>query len=140
MAVKIRLQRLGKKKQPIYKVVAADSRAKRNGKFLEALGLYNPQKDEAASFKEARLFYWLGVGAQPTDTVKNLLQKNGLWMRWALKKQKKDETVVNELMGKWQMQQELKIKKAAEKKARRKAKKKEANAPAVEKPAEVTAQ
>ncbi len=128
MAVKIRLQRFGKKKQPIYKIVAADSRAKRDGRNLEVVGQYSPNAAQISTFKDARVFYWLGVGAQPTDTVKNLLQKNGLWMRWALKKQKKDDALTNSLMEKWQMQQELKAKKAVEKKERRKAKKKSATA------------
>ena len=127
MAVKLRLQRFGRKKQPIYKVVAADSRARRNGKYLEVVGQYNPNATDVVNFKDARIFYWLGVGAQPTDTVKNLLRKKGLMIRWALKKQKKDETLSNQIIEKWQMQQELKAKTAVEKKARRKAKKKAAS-------------
>lgn len=131
MAVKLRLQRFGKKKQPIYKIVAADSRAKRNGKYIEVVGQYNPNVANIVTFKDERIYYWLGSGAQPTDTVKNLLQKKGLWMRWALKKQKRDDSFVEQKMQMWQMQQELKIKKAEDKKARRKAKKKaDANKPA----------
>ena len=76
MAVKLRLRRMGKKKQPIYKVVAADERSPRDGRFIEAIGLYNPITDPATiDIQEDRALYWLGVGAQPTDTVKNLLSK-----------------------------------------------------------------
>lgn len=82
MAVKLRLRRMGKKKQPVYKVVAADSRSPRDGKFIEAIGLYNPKTDPAiVDIKEDRALYWLGVGAQPTDTVKNLLSNNGILLR-----------------------------------------------------------
>ena len=79
MAVKLRLRRMGKKKQPIYKVVAADSRSPRDGKFLEAIGLYNPLTNpHTIQLKEDRALYWLGVGAQPTDTVKSLLRQAGV--------------------------------------------------------------
>ena len=65
---------MGKKRQPIYKVVAADERSPRDGKFIEAIGLYNPITDPATiDIKEERALYWLGVGAQPTTTVKGLL-------------------------------------------------------------------
>ncbi len=79
MAVKLRLRRLGKKKQPIYKVVAADSRSPRDGKFIEAIGLYNPLTHPSTlDIKEDRALYWLNNGAQPTDTVKNLLSQKGI--------------------------------------------------------------
>ena len=75
MAVKLRLRRMGKKKQPIYKMVAADSRSPRDGKFLEAVGFYNPLTNpHTLDLKEDRIMYWLNVGAQPTNTVKSLLR------------------------------------------------------------------
>ncbi|MCZ7614266.1 MAG: 30S ribosomal protein S16 [Ignavibacteriaceae bacterium] len=62
---------MGKKKQPIYRLVAADSRSPRNGKFLEAVGFYNPLTNpHTLDFKEERIMYWLNVGAVPTHTVK----------------------------------------------------------------------
>ena len=79
--VKIRLQRLGTKKRPFYRMVAADSRFPRNGRFLEILGTYSPLTSEPetqVTFKEGRVEHWLGQGAQPTDTVRALLQKGGL--------------------------------------------------------------
>jgi len=82
LAVKLRLRRMGKKKQPIYKVVAADSRSPRDGKFLEAIGLYNPLTDpHTVEIKEDRAMYWLNVGAQPTFTVKSLLKQKGLLLK-----------------------------------------------------------
>lgn len=78
MAVKIRLQRHGKKGKPFYKIVAADSRAKRDGKFIEALGSYNPTTVPATiELNVDRSVYWLQVGAEPTDTVKSILQFKG---------------------------------------------------------------
>ncbi|HUH73514.1 MAG TPA: 30S ribosomal protein S16 [Chitinophagales bacterium] len=78
MSVKIRLQRHGKKGKPFYKIVAADSRAKRDGKFIEALGSYNPTTVPATiELNVDRSVYWLQVGAEPTDTVKSILQFKG---------------------------------------------------------------
>ncbi|MGE5680845.1 MAG: 30S ribosomal protein S16 [Bacillota bacterium] len=102
MAVKLRLRRMGKKRQPIYKVVAADSRAPRDGKFLEAIGIYNPKTDPATiDIKEDRALYWLGVGAQPTDTVRNLLSKKGVLLRKELLRQGATEDEVNSKMEAW---------------------------------------
>ena len=82
MAVKLRLRRMGKKRQPIYKVVAADARASRDGKYIESIGIYDPKTDPSTiSFKEDRALYWLGCGAQPTTTVKNLLSKTGILLK-----------------------------------------------------------
>ena len=76
MAVKIRLARGGAKKRPFYRIVAADARSPRDGRFLEKLGTYNPMtKDGTVSLDQARVDYWLGVGAQPTDAVRRLLRK-----------------------------------------------------------------
>jgi small subunit ribosomal protein S16 len=76
MAVHIRLQRFGAKKRPYYRIVAADSRAKRDGRFLEQLGAYDPMQDPSAiSFKVDRLEYWLAVGAQPTKTTASLIRR-----------------------------------------------------------------
>jgi small subunit ribosomal protein S16 len=76
MAVKIRLSRTGAKKRPFYRIVAADTRAPRDGRFLEKLGTYDPlSTDKRLELKTDRVEYWLGVGAQPTDTVARLLRK-----------------------------------------------------------------
>ena len=75
MAVKLRLTRVGSKKNPIYRVVAADSRAPRDGKFIEIVGRYNPQTDPSTiELDEQKVRAWLGKGAQPTDSVRRLLK------------------------------------------------------------------
>ena len=82
--VKIRLRRVGKKKQPSYRIVVADSRAPRDGRFIEAIGFYNPRTEpETVRIKEDRALYWLSVGAQPTDPVARLLKKQGTLDRFA---------------------------------------------------------
>ncbi|MBF0412541.1 MAG: 30S ribosomal protein S16 [Desulfamplus sp.] len=79
MSVKIRLARGGAKKKPFYRIVAANIESPRNGRFLETLGTYNPMVEPAAiTLKDERIKYWLGVGAQPTTTVKSILKKEGL--------------------------------------------------------------
>ena len=110
MAVKLRLRRMGKKRQPIYKVVAADERSPRDGKFIEAIGLYNPITDPATiDIKEERALYWLGVGAQPTTTVKGLLSKQGiLYKKELLRSGLKEEEVAVKL-EEWQKHKEAKL-------------------------------
>ena len=79
MAVKIRLKRLGAKKAPFYRVVVADSRYPRDGRFIEEIGTYNPLMDPPAVNIDAEAAKkWIANGAQPTDTVKSLLKKNGI--------------------------------------------------------------
>ena len=80
MAVKIRLARHGAKKKPFYRIVAADSEAPRDGKFLETLGTYNPLLEaEEVNLKTERVKYWMEKGATPTVTVKNILKKQGFF-------------------------------------------------------------
>jgi small subunit ribosomal protein S16 len=123
--VKLRLRRVGKKKQPVYKIVAADSRASRNGKFIESIGQYNPLVNPMIiSLKEDRLFTWLKNGAQPTDTLRSLLQRKGLWMKWGLMKKGADEAAISTAMEKWQSLQAEKLQRDTDRKARRKAAKK----------------
>jgi small subunit ribosomal protein S16 len=77
--VKIRLTRRGKNKKPTYRIVVADSRSPRDGKFIEIIGNYNPvQQPKVLNVKTDRARYWLSVGAQPSDTVKYLLGKAGI--------------------------------------------------------------
>ena len=79
MAVKIRLKRMGAKKAPFYRVVVADSRYPRDGRFIEEIGTYNPLTDPATVQIDAdKAKKWVENGAQPTDTVKALLKKNGI--------------------------------------------------------------
>ncbi|MBQ6381515.1 MAG: 30S ribosomal protein S16 [Clostridia bacterium] len=79
MAVKIRLRRMGAKKAPYYRIVVADSRYPRDGRFIEEIGVYNPLKEPAEVKVDAeKAKQWISNGAQPTDTVKAILKKNGV--------------------------------------------------------------
>ena len=79
MAVRIRLRRTGRKKAPMYRIVVADSKSPRDGKFLEIIGQYQPRQGEnALNLKADRANYWLDNGAQPSDTVRSLLRKAGV--------------------------------------------------------------
>ena len=84
MAVKIRLKRMGAKKVPFYRVVVADARSPRDGKFIESIGYYDPVTVPAnVKIDEEKALKWLGDGAQPTDTVKNLFSKQGIRKKFA---------------------------------------------------------
>lgn len=79
MAVKMRLKRMGAKKQPSYRIVVADAKSPRDGKFIEELGYYNPLSEPVAiKINEERAKEWLSSGAQPSQKVRNLLQKAGV--------------------------------------------------------------
>ena len=79
MAVKLRLRRTGRKKQPTFRIVVADSQSPRDGKFIEVVGQYMPrQGEQALNLKSERVHYWLDNGAQPTDTVRSLLRRAGV--------------------------------------------------------------
>jgi len=83
VAVKIRLQRVGTKKKPFYRIIAVDEREKRDGKFIDQLGRYQPIVDgEQLVVDETKLFHWLGKGAVPTHTIMQLLKKKGLWQKF----------------------------------------------------------
>lgn len=83
MAVKIRLKRVGTKKKPFYRVVAVDSRKKRDGEVLEWLGQYQPLvKADQFVIDEAKTLQWLNNGAQPTEIIHRLLKKSGLWQKF----------------------------------------------------------
>ncbi|MGK2959042.1 MAG: 30S ribosomal protein S16 [Acidimicrobiales bacterium] len=80
MAVKLRLMRMGKKKKPTYRLVAADARAPRNGSFLEIIGTYEPLQDPSrVLIDNDKAIAWLKKGAQPTDRVQTLLKESGAW-------------------------------------------------------------
>ena len=84
MAVKIRLKRMGAKKAPFYRIVVADARSTRDGKFIESIGYYDPVTTPAnVKIDEEKAMKWMGNGAQPTDTVKNLFSKQGIMKKFA---------------------------------------------------------
>ncbi|MFW2381892.1 MAG: 30S ribosomal protein S16 [Acidimicrobiales bacterium] len=80
MAVRLRLMRMGKKKQPTYRVVAADARSPRDGRFIEIVGTYNPRSEPSEiKIDSAKAVHWLREGAQPSERVKKLLEATGAW-------------------------------------------------------------
>jgi small subunit ribosomal protein S16 len=84
VAVRIRLRRAGKKKQPEYRLVVAEASSPRDGRFLEVIGHYNPRRDPpTVSVNEERALHWLRQGAQPSETAKSILVKVGLWGKLA---------------------------------------------------------
>lgn len=90
MAVKLRLKRMGAKKRPYYRIVAADSRSPRDGRFIEIVGTYNPLSVPAEiKVDEEKAFKWLSNGAKPTDTVRDLLSKAGVLEKYSTNKENK---------------------------------------------------
>ena len=125
--VKLRLRRAGKKKHPIYKIVAADMRSPRDGRFIEAVGQYDPNVNPIfLTVKEERVLYWLRNGAQPTDTVRSLLQRKGVWLRWSLIRRGVDDAKMQSIVERWQMQQTERPQREADRKSRRAQRKKKA--------------
>ena len=97
---------MGKKKQPFYRIVAIDSRAARDGEYLENLGTYNPRSEPAAVLlKPERALFWLGRGAQPSDTVRNILSRQGVLLQWHMQKRGYDEARMQAETQKWQAAQ-----------------------------------
>jgi small subunit ribosomal protein S16 len=142
---------MGRKKRPFYRIVAADQRAPRDGRFIETLGYYNPLTDPVTiEIKEERALYWLNTGAQPSDTVKSLLSKKGIILRFSLMKDGKDEAFIEKKMAEWLAQQDerekrLTLKKEAEAKEKAKSKAVKEETPeetdeAVETPSEDTSE
>lgn len=93
MAVKIRLTRMGAKKHPFYRIVVADSRSPRDGRFIEIIGTYDPMSEPAkVAVKEEAALKWLATGASPTDTVRRLFKAQGLCEKFdALRKSKAEQ-------------------------------------------------
>ncbi len=129
--VKIRLQRRGRKQLPIYKLVAADSRYPRDGRFIEALGNYEPLANPARiELDEERALYWLTVGAQPTDTARSLLSEAGVMLRLHLIRKGKSEAEIAEEMDKWRAAKHARHAKTVSKKQLRAQRKAEVDAKA----------
>ncbi len=95
MSVRIRLRRMGSKKRPTYRFVAADSRSPRDGRFLEILGWYNPiERPARLQVKEEKTYEWLKRGAQPSDTVLSLYRQIGLWKKWEMIQKGEDPAAI----------------------------------------------
>ena len=88
MAVKLRLKRMGSRKKPFYRIVAADSREKRDGNFIELIGTYSTLEDNKANINEELALKWLKSGATPTDTVKNIFSEAGIMKKFHDSKRK----------------------------------------------------
>ena len=155
MATKIRLQRGGRKSYAFYRIVIADARAPRDGRFTEKIGTYNPNTNPATvDLNFERALYWVECGAQPTDTVRNILSREGVYLmkhlKGGVKKGAFDEATAQKKFDAWKADKQkglekvaaevAKAKKVAEKKAAEAAAKAEAEAAeaAAEAPAEET--
>ena len=109
--VKLRLSRQGRKKLPIYKIVVADSRSRRDGRFIESLGQYRPENEpgQKVQVKEDRVMHWLKVGAQPTDTVRSLLSGEGILLKWHLEKKQIEPARASEIFTIWKATKDAKL-------------------------------
>lgn len=123
--VKIRLRRAGRKKLPVYQIVAADARSPRDGKFLEVIGHYQPTaKPHAITIDKERTAYWLGVGAQPTTTVRSLIRATGLLHELNMKRRGRSDEEIAVEMEQWEAREgERREKRLAVKRRRHQAKK-----------------
>ena len=121
--VKIRLTRFGKHKSPFYRIVAVDSRKKRDGEYLELIGTYNPLKSEVKVKREVA-FKWLSVGAQPSDTVRAILSKEGIMKEFAESKLKLPKKAVAKKKSKTRKVSKAKHEKKVAKKVSKKTTKK----------------
>ena len=123
MAVKIRMRRQGRRNRPFYRIVIIDSRKRRDGKPIEELGWYNPiqQIEKNYEIDSERIMYWINEGAQPSNTVKNLLKREGILLRIHLIKQGLNEKDIEYEIQKWEMDKEerLKNKKPKSKKSKK---------------------
>lgn len=122
MATKIRLQRHGRKNYAFYSIVIAHSDAPRDGRFIEKIGTYNPNTNPATiDLNFERALYWVLVGAQPTDTARNILSKEGVYLKKHLlggvKKGAFDEAAAEAKFNAWKEEKDSKAQKAADKKA-----------------------
>lgn len=133
MSVRIRLMRVGRKKNPLYRIVAVDSRRKRDGAYLELIGSYQPRLRPAKiQIDEEKVLRWLQTGAIPSDTVRNLLSQQGIMLKFDLLKRNTPADEIAEVTSRWQTEA---AQRATEKAARpkRKGKKQEVeSAPAAE--------
>ena len=126
MATKIRLQRGGHKGYAVYRIVIADARAPRDGKFTEKIGMYNPNTNPATvDLNFERALYWVETGAQPTDTVRSILSKEGVYLKkhlmGGIKKGAFDEAAAEAKFSAWKADKDAKAQKFADKKAADKA-------------------
>lgn len=99
--VRIRLQRHGRKKLPYYHIVAADQREKRDGRIIEDLGRFNPLTEQGVTINTDRIIYWLKEGAQPSDTVRGILKREGVFFRLHLERWGKSAEEIDQTVEAW---------------------------------------
>ena len=115
MATKIRLARFGRKKKPFYRIVVADSRSPRDGRHLEKIGFYDPLTNPVTvNLDKERAFYWLGEGAVPSQTVRNILSAEGVLLEWDMRKSGRPEDVIREELQKFTFLREQQFKQVEE--------------------------
>ncbi len=120
MAVRLRLTRMGRRKRPFYRIVAADARAPRDGKFLEQIGYYDPMTEPPTiKVDHEKALKWLKNGAQPTETVRSILSKEGVLLKLHLWRKGKSEEEIERIYQEWRKQKEEKLQKIKEEVARR---------------------
>ncbi|MDH7514768.1 MAG: 30S ribosomal protein S16 [Bacteroidota bacterium] len=118
--VTLRLQRRGRKKLPVYKIVATDSRAPRDGRFIEAIGRYEPLREPAViEINRDRVRYWLSVGAQPSDTVRSLLRREGVYLEMHLERKGKSPEEIAAEVDAWRRSAAERLQRKGAKKRRR---------------------
>ena len=125
MATKIRLQRGGRKSYAVYRIVIADARAPRDGRFTEKIGMYNPNTNPATvELNFERALYWVETGAQPTDTVRNILSREGVYLmkhlRGGVKKGAFDEATAQKKFDAWKADKQKGLDKVAAEEAKAK--------------------
>lgn len=124
--VRIRLRRMGKKKQPFYRIVAVDSKGRRDGKYIEKIGHYDPiRTPQEVLIDEEKALKWLNMGAVPSDTVNSFFKQKGILLRFDLMKKGIDEAAIAEELKKWQVlqlerQRRLEAKSAQEERSKEK--------------------
>ena len=137
MATKIRLKRIGRRNRPFYRMVAMDSRNRRDGAAIEELGWYNPiDADHSYDLKDARILHWLKDGAELSEAAHKLLRRAGIAPRWHLIKQGLDEAQIDKEMKKWELNRNDVIKARSERKEKKAEEKVKAAAVEVEAHAE----
>ena len=110
MATKIRMKRMGRRKRPFFRIVVIDSRAARDGRYIEALGHYDPvAKPAEVKLDEAKVLDWLKKGAIPSDTVRNLLRRKGIILKWHLMRMGASEDTIHAEMQKFEVLQKEKV-------------------------------
>ena len=120
MATKIRLKRIGRRNRPFYRMVAMDSRNRRDGAAIEELGWYNPiDADHSYHLKDERILHWLKDGAGPSEAAHKLLRRAGIAHRWHLIKQGLDEAQIDKEMKKWELNRNDVIKARSERKEKK---------------------